>query len=76
VLWLIWCSAWAGFWLVAAMVMVGDPAVHSSAGFRLLAAGLSAGSVGAALLPVGKQRMHAPPPSHPVHRNPKLRDRK
>lgn len=55
VLWIIWSLGWAGIWLAAAVLALGDPAVHSSAGWKLLVVLLAAGSVAAAFLPVGRE---------------------
>jgi hypothetical protein len=51
VLWLIWCLAWAGFWVFL---------VFATLGFSLI---LAAGSVAAFWIPVGvERRPQLPPP--------------
>ena len=58
-LWLLFCLAWAGFWLTFGWVFV-----------PFLNLFLAAGSVGAFWLPVGRDRLSPPPASHPVRRRP------
>jgi hypothetical protein len=63
--WVIWCCAWAGFWLTLAVLRDStSPADAAILAVFAIASGL------AIALPVGKTRMYLPPPDHPVWRNP------
>lgn len=60
VLWIIWCLLWAGAWSVDVAVTFGDPAVHSSVAWRVLAVVMAGGSLAALFLPVGRAEPYEP----------------